>query len=381
MMRWLVVASIVSGVIAVVACSKKDDGPTTGVHCSPGARTTCLCESKDRGTWVCNDQGNGYGPCLLPNQEACPNARDDKDAGDPCSGMNVTLSDTEQLFTDDTSSGTAIFKGLDACGDSDAKEKVYVVTSPKDGKATVRVEPGSAFDANVYVRGESCGTGAQVACSETGGAGKTESITFNVTAGTTYTVVVDGTASSSGTYKVAFGLSTGACSNGKPESGETCDDGNTSDGDGCNATCTKADGDPPSGNACPGQDVHVWDAPTTATGTLGSYANHKQSEGCALVGGSAPGENYPEHIYNVTAHKTGTMTILATPTDTTFDFVLYARSACDDQSSELKCANTGGDGAGETLTFPVTKDTSYMVALDGVTSGTQLPFTVTFGIQ
>lgn len=384
MRKWLIVSSVVLGIVAAVACKKSDEGTPSGVSCKPGSRTICLCPNKDKGTWVCNPGGNGYGPCELAEGVSCPGTSPDGDAGDPCAGTNVSLTETEQSFTDDTSGGDAIFKGLDACSNTnDGKEKVYILTSAKDGKATVRVEPGSGFDASVYVRSDTCGKGSQVACSETGGAGKTESVTFNVTAGTAYTVVVDGTANSSGTYKVAFSLGTGACGNNTVDKGETCDDGNTSDGDGCNATCTKADGDPaPSvGNDCPGQPVHVWDNATSATGTFASYANNQESTGCPLIGGVPPGQTQPEHLYAVTAHKSGMLTVAATTTDATFDFALYARSNCSNAASELKCSDIGDQGEGETINFPVTDGQTYTVIIDGVNSGTQVPYTLTFAIQ
>jgi cysteine-rich repeat protein len=62
-----------------------------------------------------------------------------------------------------------------------------------------------------------------------------DTLTFNAVAGQTYNIVVDGYLGAEGPYSLS--LVCGACGDGTVDAGEECDDGNTTAGDGCSASC------------------------------------------------------------------------------------------------------------------------------------------------
>src|SRR5262249_24298324 len=63
----------------------------------------------------------------------------------------------------------------------------------------------------------------------------------------------------------------GKCGDKIVQEGEECDDGNTDETDGCNASCRLAGADAPSSRSCPGMAIHLFgDAVTFTTSTLGA---------------------------------------------------------------------------------------------------------------
>lgn len=153
------------------------------------------------------------------------------------------------------------------------------------------------------------------------------------------------------------------------QDGEDCDDGNTTEDDGCDSTCKLSGTNPLGTRSCPGLDTHVWSKPVTYVGTTvgapthGSLSPNCKSDGMNPTSGAAGSER----IFNVTAHKTGIMTV--TTTDVDYDCLLYVTESCPNNTTDpityLQCAhNTIGVG-GETMGFPVTAGKSYSVFVDG----------------
>jgi cysteine-rich repeat protein len=121
------------------------------------------------------------------------------------------------------------------------------------------------------------------------------------------------------------------CGNGKIESGETCDDGNTKSDDGCSATCaveSAFDGD-----TCPGKTLTF--APgaggllhASVSGTTKGAFNHY---GSACGGGSGA-----DVVYTFTPASSGKAVIKLTAA---FTAIVSARASCDVATSEIKCAD------------------------------------------
>ena len=126
--------------------------------------------------------------------------------GDTCPGVPVAISMGNDVeLTGDTSLAVAHYKGTGACATSaSTKDVVYAVTPAQSGTLDVLLDP--TYDGQLYARAGSCTTGAQLDCSETGGAGVLEALSFPVTAGNKYSVFVDGQSGSAGSYTVLFSL-------------------------------------------------------------------------------------------------------------------------------------------------------------------------------
>jgi hypothetical protein len=127
-------------------------------------------------------------------------------AGDYCPGIAVAITPTNDVvLSGDTSVATGSYKGTGTCSTSaSTKDLVYAVTPTQNGTLTVTMSP--TYDGQLYARSGSCTTGAQIACSEVGGVGVSESISFAVVSSTKYSVFVDGKNGSAGTYSITFHL-------------------------------------------------------------------------------------------------------------------------------------------------------------------------------
>ena len=113
----------------------------------------------------------------------------------------------------------------------------YAVTVPPLTRINIAVTPTVDVDV-VLVAADSC---AATTCSLYNDSDPERGTLTNTTA-TAITQIVSvrafGATTSSGTYSIAFTYVPFVCGNGVLEGAETCDDGNTTAGDGCTATCT-----------------------------------------------------------------------------------------------------------------------------------------------
>ncbi len=134
--------------------------------------------------------------------------------GDACPGIAVSVAvGSDVTLKGDTSlattSGSGSYKGTGSCSTSSSTpDIVYSVTPATTGKLYAFLDPavGGTFDCQIYARSGSCTVGPQIACSESGGAGEGEYVTFDATAGQKYSVFVDGKNGSKGKYAVTFHL-------------------------------------------------------------------------------------------------------------------------------------------------------------------------------
>lgn len=175
----------------------------------------------------------------------------------------------------------------------------------------------------------------------------------------------------------------GSCGNGKVESGEDCDDGNTNETDGCDSKCKLAGATPFASNACPGLEVHVWGgphSPTLASTTVGS-GNRSVKPNCTTSANPTSGANSPDRVFKVTAHKSGTLKV--TTSDVNYNVFLWASEGCAPSENEyITCVNESGAVGAESMTFPVEDGKTYHVFVDGsgIDNTRQGSFRVTFSI-
>jgi cysteine-rich repeat protein len=191
----------------------------------------------------------------------------------------------------------------------------------------------------------------------------------------------------------ADATATSGCGDGIVQAGEDCDDKRNPDpNDGCDLKCKLSGAAPLASNSCPGLVVHVWggDHKPTLVATTKNSGNRQlatPTPGNCTGDGNVPtsGSAGPDRVFQVIAHKTGTMTVATTETD--YNCLLYVANACADDVVWTTCANKVDGIGGETISFPVTDGKTYYVFVDGAlpssldTLQTKGDFRVTFAIQ
>jgi len=141
------------------------------------------------------------------------------------------------------------------------------------------------------------------------------------------------------------------CGNGVVDEGESCDDGNGVEGDGCDA-CV-AGGNPLGGSVCPGVTVHLWTEPFQLRGSSQDASTAHTGIECNGV----TGESSPDRVYGIVPHATGTLRI--TVESAAFETALYARTRCDDVGSQTACSLE------DTLDLEVTANEPVYLTVDG----------------
>lgn len=247
-----------------------------------------------------------------------------------------------------------------------AKDAVYVVTSPINGKLTATVS--GTFDSMVYVR-TACDADAaayaDLACAGNFDGNAAETLTAPITANTPVYVVVDGeVAAAAGVFELRVSVAPGSCGNGEIEGGETCDDGNRLVGDGCDDACQleSVTGHDTCANADTLAMVAAGDGTYSATVVSGTTnLTHDQSfSGCASAGRDA--------IYKLVAPIDGVVT--ASVPVASFNVSLGARTSTTCPTSTtatlpLVCSNASSDTGQEEVSFSVAAGQTYFVIVDG----------------
>ncbi len=251
-----------------------------------------------------------------------------------CPGQAVSFTGSG---TEDRTASASGDTGADAdsasatCTGSGQNDAVYAFTPDIDGAMTVALsDPG--FDGGLYVRTTCDDSGSQVVCSDANGLGKKESVTFKVTAGTTYYVFVDGYDSPlAGSQSGPFTLD-------------------------AKVVPVAAD------DACPGESA-VWSgsAPETFSATGDTSARWDDATGSCVSGASA------DVVYAVTADHDGKLDLTLAPTG--YDAAMYVRTTCDGAGSELACVDDQGVGKAEHYELWATAGTTYYVFADGSSAG------------
>ncbi len=144
------------------------------------------------------------------------------------------------------------------------------------------------------------------------------------------------------------------CGNGLRELDEACDDGNLEDGDGCDAHCEP---EPP--RTC---WVHAVELQLQADGSYLAQVSERTTDRVHTGFGSCGGSG-PEYAINFQAKASGKLDLTLTAD---FDTVLYVRSSCLDEASELGCAQEQPWGISERLSLEVVRDQEVFVFVDGI---------------
>ena len=152
------------------------------------------------------------------------------------------------------------------------------------------------------------------------------------------------------------------CGNMDLEPSEGCDDGNTNPNDGCSASCQLEQ------DSCDlATPITQGFGTTQITGTTLSSAADltTTSDDCGV---SASAKN---KVYAVTVTQGGFLTAWIERAGTNFDTVLYARTTCDSDASEILCSDSSlieqnnFVGGGEVVSFPVADGTTVYLVVDG----------------
>jgi cysteine-rich repeat protein len=214
-----------------------------GEECDPGLPISESCTQRgfDSGLLTCGTD------CRFDTQsctgtESCFDGRDNDgdllfDCADPdCSSLCSDACEAPPVLSENSSvSGNTGGHGAvlaASCSDAtpSGNEVVYQVTATQDGKLDVRLSSDRSL--TLSVRSSCTDALSELACG-----GRTR-LTLDAEAGETYFILVDGaTGNDNGAYSLELGARQQACGDRIRDAAEECDDGNTDDGDGCDAAC------------------------------------------------------------------------------------------------------------------------------------------------
>jgi cysteine-rich repeat protein len=253
----------------------------------------------------------------------------------------------------------------------------YSVTPAESGVLRVRLTNIAIKDAVLGMRstcvGATSGNAADICADAYPGQGD-EEIAFVAEAGNTYVIFVDTSSSNAlnkGTYTLVFHQSPGTCGDGLRVDPEECDDGNSVAGDGCTATCRIQ---PLAGlDACPGAPIAL--IPTASGGrkaTISLDTSSVSSQYAGFCGGSGP-----DAVVQVTPDIAGT---LRGSLDASYEALLYARTACNDSSTDLKRDFDSGCDTPSAIEFPVEAGKPIFFFVDGL-SGSSGRATLTLVLE
>lgn len=332
-----------------------DDG---GTDAPSGTAKLCGNGKVDKGEQC--DDGN------RTNNDGCSSACKVESAGanDVCGGAPIQLTnlDASTVYTGSVAGTT---KGLynhysSRCGGS-GPDAVYRIDPPMTGRATLHMS--ADFPAIVSVRTSCTNAKTELGCTDD--TGPASNIAFPVFQGAPVFLFVDGYGGSGGNFTLDVEVQTAVCGNGKAELPETCDDGNTNDGDGCSSTCSLDDTSSPS--TCPGMVYRLSATPSNA-GTVSlagdtSTMSNSQTASTAACGSNGSGNNA---TYAITPTVTGnlSLSLLANFPNA----LLHVRRDCAETTTLVDC-----NGAADALVpletnIPVVAEQTVYVFVDSGSS-------------
>ncbi len=284
------------------------------------------------------------GSCVPAASDACPVS-----AFPLADGATVVLTGTTAGRTHDATS---------SCVGGSTPDVAYTLLPAVSGSLTITLS--ALYDAVFFVRPVCNATAGELNCTRAGVG--VSSATVAVTAGTAVTVWVDGNAGATGAYALVVELNT-RCGDHVLETGEGCDDGNRTAGDGCSASCAV---DVPSTDGCPGismASISLANGPVWLRGTTAGAT--------ADLAPSCAGTSGVDIVYTVVPTVSGTLRITVYPT-TRWDPQIYVRGTCAGPT-DLACQNGNPSDWPESVSVTVTAGTTYYVIVDGAT-GSSGPF-------
>jgi cysteine-rich repeat protein len=240
---------------AVEAGETCDDGNTAAMD---GCNSACSTEADYTCTGmpsVCTPGGGG-GTCAAPTTIAL-------------TAMGADLVGTAMGDTTNATNGVP-----EAACDGDVagggKDQIYKFTTTDVRDVLIVLTPGDDFDAGIRMMSGACDTSTELidqigddGCSDYAGPGGGEALGYvNLPAGTYYVSVDGWTDTDAGPYQLDITASVPSCGDGLLGGLEFCDDGNTTDGDGC-THCT-----PDAGYNCDTSEPSVCQAEGCGDGIL-----------------------------------------------------------------------------------------------------------------
>ncbi|WP_437727015.1 DUF4215 domain-containing protein [Sorangium sp. So ce861] len=348
----------------------------------------CSASSECRDGYACEDTGGGIRACVprctsnaqCPSLGACDtlsgvctlgetdctNYEDDDGDGSydcadtECAATCAPLAEAacasatpiaSTTIHGDTSGGTSGLEGACFLGNTGhGPEEIHLFTPPTGQSGTLVIELESPTDHSVYARGACADMRSEIGCSDESsphdGLPDEERIEIYVRDGQAVPIVVDAyEPREAGPYTLNVRFTPIVCGDRTVDSTEECDDGNTTSGDGCSATCLHE------------LDVLCEDAAELVIGANTSST----AAGTSVFEGTCIGWDLPERIHRFTPPSDGTLTLtLSAEADLGF----YLRESCADFGSELECADDAGRGEDETLTLDVTRGAPLFVVVD-----------------
>lgn len=156
------------------------------------------------------------------------------------------------------------------------------------------------------------------------------------------------------------GATNPVCGNTIVETGEMCDDGNTTPGDGCGVTCLTEDPNQCDGAPIPialNQTIDINDSTSGATNKVNSTSSGSNS---TCVTGTWPG---PDLIYAVMPQADGTLTVTSNPSYS--GHLLHTRTACPGTGGDqLACDYSSSSTTNDVNTVTVVAGQTYYVIVD-----------------
>jgi cysteine-rich repeat protein len=260
----------------------------------------------------------------------------------------------------DTSGSTSGLEGTCYLGNTGhGPEEIHLFTPPAGQSGMLVVELESPTDHSVYARSSCADMRSEIDCSDESYSSDDldeERIEIYVGDGQTVPIVVDSyEPGEAGPYTLNVSFTPIVCGDGTVGSTEECDDGNTTSGDGCSATC-------------------VYELCEDAAELVIGENTGNTATGTSAFEGSCLGREAPETIHWFTPPSDGTLTLtLSAETDLGF----YLRESCADFDAELECVDDQGRGDDETLVINVTGGEPLFVVVDTYMPVNGGPYTLT----
>ena len=283
-----------------------------------------------------------------------------------CPGTAIPLTGTGDArsgtVTGDTSTANATLTSK-TCGGGNGKDVVYTLKSDVAGRAVIRLS--AAWAAYVAVRKTCADEATESTCKAVPPTGGQTEVAVPLAANETVYVIVDGVAGQSGPFTLDVTVSATFCGDGLAMYPEQCDDGNTTDGDGCSSSCQLEGGNPGPGT-CPGIGLLFNGDPTQpkTISLAGDLRLLKNTMSC--FSGSDTG-GY-DQAYAITPTIDGALTAVLHATYPTAS--LHVRRECFNSQTQMDCRTEPSPTTPARVTFPVTANQTYSLFVDSKSSGT-----------
>lgn len=284
-----------------------------------------------------------------------------------CPGQAIMLTGSRTISLTNQTAGTGSTQVSNGCLGG-ANNHVYAFMTDVDGSLHAHLV--AKYDKPVLHARSECDTqDTQLDCVDSPTSGLPLDLNIPIKANLPVYVIVDGATgviSQAGTYALDVSVTAAQCGNHQRDTGEQCDDGNTTAGDGCAANCT-LEPIATAADTCPGQPI------TLTQGADGTYATAFTSSTATFASdvkgkGAAPAcsvlATAKDAIYVINPPVNGRITATV---KSWFDAMLYARTACLDTAvtADLACSVVGDGTAPETISFPAVAGTPIYLMVDG----------------